>query len=251
MPAKPDLSSHTLTHFLDRFIHKNPKSAAKLRGDSIMQPMARTDSSTFLVSARVKGTTRESVNSEAFWKSDVSKVNANEVFFHKYFNIVGRGKDQARKKKEKRKAGKAGSDEDEEEDEGEIWKALVNSRPDLEGSEPSEDDMDMDTDDDESASEQDEDGVRWEKEPAGPREVDDSSSHEALFDDDDDEALLGSDEEVPSDLEKVFNEEVQLNSETPSKIPGENKRGNKRRKLKNLPTFASADDYAEMLGDDE
>lgn len=214
-----------------------------------MQPMARTDSSTFLVSARVKATTRDSVNSEAFWRSDISKVNANEVFFHKYFNIVGRGKDQARKKKEKRKAEKAGSDEDGDENEDEIWKALVNSRPDLEGSEPSEDDMDLDMEDDEFASERDEDGVQWEKEPTKSTDADDDSSHEVLLDDDD-EALLGSDEEVPSDLEKAFNEEVQLN-ETPSNVPEESKRGKKRRKLRNLPTFASAEDYAEMLGDDE
>lgn len=214
-----------------------------------MQPMARTDSSAYLVSARVKAATQGSVHSEAFWRSDISKVNANEVFFHKYFNIVGRGKDQARKKKEKRKAEKAGSDEEDDEGEDEIWKALVNSRPDLEGSEPSEDDMDMDMDDDESASDPDEGGVQWDKESAGSGDMD-GESHEALFDDDDG-ALLGSDEEVPSDLEKAFDEEVKLGGATPLEVPEESKRGKKRRKLKNLPTFASADDYAEIIGDDE
>ena len=29
------------------------------------------------------------------------------------------------------------------------------------------------------------------------------------------------------------------------------KRSKKRRRLKNLPTFASADDYAKMLGDED
>lgn len=252
MQAKPDLASHTSTHFLDRFVHKNPKSAAKLRGDSIMQPMTRTDSSGYLVSARVRAAAQESVHSEAFWRSDISKVNANEVFFHKYFNIVGRGRDQAREKKEKRKAKKAGSDKDEDgdEDEDEIWKALVNSRPDLEGSEPSEDDMEIDMDDDEPASEADEDENQREKEDGG-LEDEDSESQEGLFDDDDDGALLGSDDEVPSDLEKAFNEEADLGSETRSELPEESKRSKKRRKLKNLPTFASADDYAEMMGDDE
>jgi ribosome biogenesis protein MAK21 len=251
MPAKPDLSSHTLTHFLDRFVHKNPKSAAKLRGDSIMQPMARPGSSTFLASARVKAATRETVNSEAFWRSDISKVNPNEVFFHKYFNLVGQGKDQAQKKKEKRRAQKVGSDEDEDENEDEIWKALVNSRPDLEGSEPSEDDldMDMDMDDDESASALDEGGVQWDEESADAGDVD-GKSDKALFDDDD-EALINSDEEVPSDLEKAFNEEVKFGGKAPTQVPEESKRSKKRRKLKNLPTFASADDYAEMLEDDQ
>ena len=216
-----------------------------------MQPMARTDSSGYLVSARVRAVPQESVHSEAFWRSDISKVNANEAFFHKYFNIVGQGKDQARKKKEKRKAKKAGSDEeDDDEGEDEIWKALVNSRPDLEGSEPSEDDIEMDMNDDESASEPDEGGVQWEKESPGAGDVDDESE-EALFDDDDEDgALLGSDDEVPSDLEKAFHDEVKLGGERQSELPEESKRGKKRRKLKNLPTFASADDYAEMIGDD-
>ena len=216
-----------------------------------MQPMARTDSSAFLASTRVKAATQESVHSEAFWRSDISKVNANEVFFHKYFNIVGQGKDQARKKKEKRKADKGDSDEEDGEDEDEIWKALVNSRPELEGSEPSEDDMDMDMDDDDddSASEQDEGGMQWEKKKTESGEAG-SESDEALFDDDD-EALVGSDEEVSSDVDVAFSEEVKVSGETPSQVMEESKRGKKRRKLKNLPTFASADDYAELLGNDD
>lgn len=255
MQAKPDLASHTSLHFLDRFVQKNPKSAAKLRGDSIMQPMNRIDSSGYLVSARVRAAAQESVHSEAFWRRDISKVNANEVFFHKYFNIVGRGKDQARAKKEKRKAKKAGGDEDEDddEDEDEIWDALVKSQPELEGSEASEDDLEMEIymdHDDEPVSEPDEDGVQWEKED-GALEDDDSESQEGLFDDDDEEALLGSDDEVPSDLETAFNEEDKVESETQSALPEESERRKKRRKLKNLPTFASADDYAEMMGDDE
>lgn len=215
-----------------------------------MQPISRTDSSVYLASARERAPAQESVHSEAFWRSDISKVNANEVFFHKYFNIIGRGKDQAREKKEKRKAKKADSDEEDDEGEDEIWKALVNSRPDLEGSEPSENDMEMDMDDDESASELDEGGVQLDKEGAGSGDMDDESE-EALFDDDDDGALLGSDDEVPSDLEKAFNEEAKLGGETRSELLEESKRGKKRRKLKNLPTFASVDDYAEMIGDDE
>ena len=216
-----------------------------------MQPMTRIDSSGYLGSARVRSAAQASVLSEAFWRSDVSKVNPNEVFFHKYFNIVGRGKDQAREKKEKRKAKKAGSEADDDEDEDEIWKALVNSRPDLEGSEPSEDDMEMDMDDDdEPAGKPDEDGIQLGKGDGG-LEDDGSESQEGLFVDDDDEALLGSDDEVPSELETAFNEEVKLGSETQSKLPEESGRSKKRRKLKNLPTFASADDYAEMIGDDE
>lgn len=218
-----------------------------------MQPMARTESNALLVSSRMKAATRESVHSEAFWKSDIGKVDVNEVFFHKYFNIVGQGKDQARKKKEKRKADKGDNSEEDDEDEEEIWKALVNSRPDLEGDEPSEDDMEMNMDD-ESASEPDEGGISWEKGSAEAGDMD-GESDGVLFDDDDDdsdgEAVLGSDEEVPSDIEKAFNEESKPGEGTPPAASEESKRSKKRRKVKNLPTFALADDYADMIGDDD
>jgi ribosome biogenesis protein MAK21 len=37
LTATPDLSLNTISHFLDRFVYKNPKKP-KLKGDSAMQP---------------------------------------------------------------------------------------------------------------------------------------------------------------------------------------------------------------------
>lgn len=243
MPPKPDLSLHTLIHFLDRFVYRNPKLSSGPRGASIMQPMAGGDTSGLLVTASSKATTREPVNSEAFWKLEDDKVGADEVFFHKYFSTMGRGKEESKKKKAKRKAEDA-SDGEEDESEGEIWKALVDSRPELEGSNASDDDIDLEELDSTS-----EDDVGLEGEDSTDVEAEVKS--EVMDFEDDDGALLDSDDEVPSDLDKAFrSDQVRFDSKKTSELPEESKRGQKRRKFKNLPTFASAEDYAAMLNDD-
>ncbi|KAL9028943.1 MAG: hypothetical protein Q9196_002749, partial [Gyalolechia fulgens] len=97
MPPKPDLASHTLIHFLDRFVYRNPKTTTSARGASIMQPL--TSSSAFdapnhqnklLLSSApsFKERVKQPVNSEAFRKQEADKVAADEVFFHKYFSAV-------------------------------------------------------------------------------------------------------------------------------------------------------------------
>jgi ribosome biogenesis protein MAK21 len=62
----------------------------------------------------------------------------------------------------------------------------------------------------------------------------------------DDGAFVDSDEDLPSDIELGG---MDL---TPADVPApaESDR-KKRRKLKQLPTFASADDYAALLADDD
>lgn len=254
MPPKPDLSLHTLIHFLDRFVYKNPKLSSTPRGASIMQPIAGSDTSGLLVSTRSKVTPREPVNSEAFWKLEDGKVGADEVFFHRYFSTMGRGKDESKKKKAKRKAEDA-SDVEEDEGEDEIWKALVDSRPELEGSDASDDNIDLEelgsvTEDDAAEQVQ-----RWNQEDVGSDDVNGTEAEangEIMEFEDDDGALLESDDEVPSDLDKAFNkDQIQFDSKNTSKVSEASKRGQKRRKLKHLPIFASAEDYATMLDDDD
>ena len=249
MPAKPDLSMHTLIHFLDRFVYRNPKKAASgPRGASIMQPLAGGDTSGLLVSAQGKSKLKQPVNTDAFWKMDDGKVDADEVFFHKYFNAMGKGKELAKRKKAEKKPG-AGDDSDIDENEDEIWAALVNSRTDIEGSESSDDAIDMD--DLESALESGDERSSGEEElDASADGNDDGGDAEGVTDFDDYEALLGSDEEVPSDLDKAFQSALQFATDTDA-APENEKRGAKKRRLKNLPTFASADDYAAMLDEDE
>lgn len=137
LPPKPDLNSNTLSHFLDRFVYRNPKVKNTSRGTSIMQPMAASDSSGLLVTAKTTRPTEVPVNSESFSHLDVEKVAPSEVFFHKYFSTTSKGKQQAMKKKEKRRRQRDdGSQVNEDEDE--IWQALVRSRPELEGGDADE-----------------------------------------------------------------------------------------------------------------
>ena len=251
MPPKPDLSLNTLIHFLDRFVYRNPKSTSTAKGASVMQG---GDPSALLVSRySEKDRSRAPVNSETFWKMESEKVSADEVFFHKYFSTLGRGKEKTRKKKEERRKGEEASES--EGDEEEIWKALVDSRPEVEGGSDggifSDDDIDMEDleDDDEDLSEIGE-GL------ADQDEREDVGGRSLLLGDEDDEALFNSEAEVPSELEEaaLFGKELQSNerktAEKEDREKGE-KRSKKRRRLKNLPTFASADDYAKMLGDED
>ena len=250
MPAKPDLSMHTLIHFLDRFVYRNPKKAASgPRGASIMQPLAGGDTSGLLVSAQSKTRARQPVNTEAFWKMAAGKVDADEVFFHKYFSTMGKGKESAKKKKAEKKRD-AGEESEGEENEDEIWEALVSSRPEIEGSEPSDDDLEMEDLDSELGSDS---GNELEQLDVAPEEDVDMSDDEGeeRLDFDDDDALLDSDDEVPNDLDEAFESELQFAKEKAATTTDGEKTGKKRRRLKNLPTFASMEDYAAMLGDDD
>ncbi|KAL1955791.1 hypothetical protein VTO42DRAFT_8111 [Malbranchea cinnamomea] len=284
MSGKPDLSLHTLSHFLDRFVYRSPKTQPSLRGSSIMQPLAGGDTSGLLVTSDRSAKTQEPVNSEAFWKKKSEEVAAEDVFFHQYFNRLGkdklRTKDKAANKKHK------GEDESEDgsEAESEIWKALVESKPEIEGGLDSDED-DLDMEDFEEAMAEDEDegeegfedmdvdeemesgsdgGVIFndededdEDEGKGPSVTKKSRKHddevedeEAIdFDVSDEEAFRGSDEELPSDLDIAEGEVPDEDSSEAVKNKGA-KRG-KRRKLKHLPTFASADDYAALLANED
>lgn len=243
LPAKPDLSLHTLIHFLDRFVYKNPKSSRGTRGASIMQPMNCGNHSSLLLSAHARTQSSESVNSEAFWKQESEMVEADEIFFHKYFSTMGRGKEKARKKKANRLSGvDSGSEEDEDEDE--IWKALVDSRPELEGSSSSDDDRAMNQMD---LLEDSDDNIR-------DLQNEDNKVANANQDmielEDGDEALLASDEEVPSDLDQAIDPKFHDVGEDAAAASEKGKRKKKRRKLRTLPVFASADDYAAILNYD-
>ncbi|TVY75572.1 Ribosome biogenesis protein NOC1 [Lachnellula suecica] len=244
MPPKPDLTSHTLSAFLDRFVYRNAKAAtAGPRGSSIMQPLGGGDNKGILLSNKSNSSSLQPVNSEAFWRKKAEDVAVDEVFFHRYFSQIGKGK-QASKKKGK----KTDDDEDDENAEDEIWQALVESRPELEGESDSDGEM-MDLDDSnmESASEVDVEGSDVE---GGVPLIEEGSS-------DDDNAFAeelesGSEvevEEASEDEAELFAKEL----ETAQPAEAEEKETSRKRKrrLKSLPTFASAEDYAEMLDNDE
>ncbi|KAI0825432.1 CBF/Mak21 family-domain-containing protein [Irpex lacteus] len=166
--ATPDLSLNTLSHFLDRFVYKNPKKP-KPKGASAMQPAASglDGEGVKLVKGEAVGM-EGTVNEEKFWKRRVEDVPVDEVFFHRYFTQKNeRAKSMAEKvKKRKVKGEDDESDEeddgdseeeageDEEEDEGqsageeeakeaEIWKAMKATMP----AELQDDDLSIDSDD--------------------------------------------------------------------------------------------------------
>jgi ribosome biogenesis protein MAK21 len=248
MPSKPDLGMHTLTHFLDRFVYRNPKSAAAghTRGASIMQPLAGGRGDSGMVLSTRGNIGGAPVNTEAFWKKKVEDIKPEEVFFHRYFSLT--------KRTPKCKRETQDSDEDEEEEEeqdGEIWKALVDSRPDLEGA--NDDDGSVDFDDDENLMDMSDDD-------------DDDDDHLEIVDGD--EVAWDTDESIEShEVDEGEGKkstsaallEAQISSASakrqrmlqtdPDSEDNSKPKKNKKRKLKGLPTFASAEDYADMLSD--
>ena len=146
MPPKPDLNLNTLIHFLDRFVNKNPKTSVtkrnSMKGSSLMQPLAGGDKTAVLVSKSGRAEDMP-VSAEDFWKKEVQNVGVDEVFFHRYFSEVGKKREKKAEKKGKKGKkgdevevdvlGDEGSEEEDEEDEEGIWKALVGSKPEIEG----------------------------------------------------------------------------------------------------------------------
>ncbi|KIY01257.1 uncharacterized protein Z520_02809 [Fonsecaea multimorphosa CBS 102226] len=281
LPGKPDLNLHTLSHFLDRFVYRNPKlSSSGLRGSSIMQPMATDNSQAVLIAGTgVSGKKEIPVNSEQFRLKKSEEVAAEDVFFHQYFTSLKGGKagekrDKLQKKKEKKKRRDADDDMDDEseaDDEDEIWKAMMQSAPDLEGDEfeDDNDDVDLDladleSDDDGEIADGDEDLSGLENDDDQGQDDDDDDDQgvdidPAFFDEDEDDLM---EDEGADDGGSDF---AGFDSDTAAAQPaatrkkgkqgGEDDRSrnkkSKRSQLKNLPTFASVEDYAKMLEDDE
>jgi ribosome biogenesis protein MAK21 len=252
MPPKPDPTHYTLMHFLDRFIYRSPKSkpSATMHGTSIMQPMAGSNAADLLVKPGKDGIARGDLNSEAFWQKKIEDVAADEVFFHSYFNQAGSKKRQTdRKTKEKAvtEESDAGSDEEGEE---EIWKAITASRPEVEGNDEDDDlslgDLESAYSDSEAGSEagidlggaEGEDGVGLDD-----LDVDEADGLPELESEDD--AMFDDEDELPEDFEppEEPQEEKQLSK-------NQQKRKEKK-KLKSLPIFASAEDYARLIGNDD
>ncbi|KAH8883958.1 CBF-domain-containing protein [Thozetella sp. PMI_491] len=233
---KPELANHTLMHFLDKFVYRNPKSTESSRGGSIMQPVLAAGSSSHIVSSgKFNAKAQTIINSASFWNLRQNQVAAEDVFFHEYFAQVGKPGQSAKTKKERKQDEKAGSDDEEAEDE--IWDALVNSRPEVGGGDEL-DDSDIDMEDYEDS--EDDLDLGDEDEPGMGEGSDDG--FEGIFDD--------SDEEEDESGEEAEDKEEEEGVK--SAVMGKPTKGRLNRKeMKALPMFASVDDYAEMLEDEE
>jgi ribosome biogenesis protein MAK21 len=243
MPPKPDLVSHTLANFLDRFVYRNAKSKAEgPRGSSIMQPLSGGENGGVLLTSKAANRQQQPLNSEAFWRKKAEDVAVDEVFFHKYFNQVGKSKQNAAEKKVRKNIGE--SDDEDAENEDEIWQALVDSRPEVEGGSDEDSDMEMldleDSDAELSVEESDID-VNMDD------DVDVEESESSLPFGEESPVDGESGDEINDD--ELFAKEVETTQEETEKVADSRK--SRRKKLKNLPTFASAEDYAEMLDNDE
>lgn len=218
---KPELESHSLIRFLDKFVYRNPKVTESTRGVSIMQPVGKKGPSA-----------TPAINHPSFWNKKLENVAVDDVFFHHYFQ-------QAGKTEQVKPKGRAGPMEDsDDEDEDEIWKALTASHPDgpVDGSDESDLDMgdlDSDFDQDDDDNDDNSSGV-----PDG------FLSDESLGDFDDED---GEDDE---DMDANGENELQTAVEG-AETKDEETRSSRRKRLKALPTFASVDDYAELLGQEE
>ncbi|CAM1507331.1 Fc.00g069720.m01.CDS01 [Cosmosporella sp. VM-42] len=219
---KPDLDSHSLIRFLDKFVYRNPKAADASKGVSIMQPLRATkDLGDIWLGSRL-GATGPAVNTSTFWNKKVNDVAAEDVFFHEYFQQVAR---DGKEPKKKAAAGTEGEDEEGAEDE--IWKALVSAQPDIDddGSDLGFDDLD----EDDMASDGDSPALSLDSDMNDDMSVDIEGS-----DDEDGGVELDEDEDGIEAKDKETS-----------------KPKSRRRMLKDLPMFASVDDYEELLAGEE
>ncbi|KAG0266757.1 hypothetical protein BG011_001216 [Mortierella polycephala] len=271
--GKPEFYQHALVHFLNRMVYKNPKkqrddvnTALGTKGSSIMQPMAAHRGTSIML--KKSGGNDVNVNTEAFWQKKEEDVPVDQIFFHKYFT-----QKKALRPVSKQGAKGAGSDDDEDDfggakkrsigdeddenndsdmDEDEVWKAMMNDMPKdgMEDIDDDEDDMsDAELEDLMLSDLEDEETAVAEADSDEEEEIDEESfgKDEANWKDDDgddDEANMFMDEEddmQPSDEEVVEEESDQE----------EKARDKKRRKKVALPMFASVEDYAHLIDQDE
>ncbi|KAF9547989.1 hypothetical protein EC957_007502 [Mortierella hygrophila] len=274
--GKPEFFQHALIHFLNRMVYKNPKkqrddvnTALGTKGSSIMQPMAAHRGTSIML--KKSGGNDVNVNTEAFWQKKIEDVPVDQAFFHKYFTQKKILKPTAGKKGAK----SAGSDDDENDfggakkrgvdadddgedgsdmDEDEVWNAMMGDMPKDALEDVDDDDEDLsdgeleelmlsDLEDEEGAGddedEDDEDEDEIDEESFGKDESswkdDDGDDEEANMFMDEMDDMVASDEEVAAE-------------ESDQEEKGRDK---KRRKKVALPMFASMEDYAHLIDQED
>ncbi|KAG8827533.1 hypothetical protein FRC19_002611 [Serendipita sp. 401] len=217
------------------------------------------------------------VNEEDFWRKKVQDVPANQLFFHKFFNQRQQRSQHIREKVEKRKgrgdasadeaasdkeAGSPGDSSDSDDQEEEIWQAMKKSMP-------QKGIADVDSADSEDSKESQGPDESEAEEISGQEQPGHSDSEEGTNSDgpfelaiDDDEDLVGSDADAPDGLLAFGSEGSENNIDwdgAESTVLGKRKkhgkqtaerddgRKRKKRRLKDLPLFASMEDYEALI----
>jgi ribosome biogenesis protein MAK21 len=283
--TKPDLGLYTLSHFLDRFVYKKAKSKANLKGSSIMQPLGGAHTGNLLV--RATGIENKDIpaNTEDWLSKKASQIKPEDNFFYQYF--ITKQEKMMRSEFDKemnKKAKNEDEDEDSELDDDVVWNALVTSNPDVEDEGDLDEDIsDLDmsefSDEDEDEAGVDTEAlVDIEHSGAESEEIEhsDSEDEEGLvrlktigdFEEEDDKDIDEVEDNFSSDGEDLNellgdedqdfisssdNEEEETKAELSTKkskkrsAESSNDKKNKKFKISSLPTFASAEDYAEYL----
>ncbi|KAF8646008.1 hypothetical protein AX16_007434 [Volvariella volvacea WC 439] len=255
--AQADLSLNTFSHFLDRFVYKNPKKVKgsteggfKAKGGSAMQPAASALEGIKLVKGEA---TELSVNDPNFLKKKEHDVPVDQLFFHKFFT---RKQEKERSKPHKTEEQSDDQNDDQsdhgsgssDEEEAEIWKAMKATMPKATG-----DDIPFDEDSDDIPEDLEDDIEEGLDEDA--ENTDELAEGGAsLAEGSDDEDLLpfeGLIEYDGSDTGGSDTEEAEWGGVAAEEAPQKRKRkedeGGQRKKRKALPTFASYEDYAKLI----
>lgn len=238
---KPDLESHSLIRFLDKFVYRNPKATEANRGVSIMQPLQASSDASNIYLGKKHGASTTTINHPNFWNKKIEQVAADDVFFHHYFEHTGKqSKPQAPSRIEP-----LGDSDNEDEDE--IWKALTASHPDGPVDESDGSDLDLDGFDDDS------DGTQGASDLFADEslsEGDDANGESDIETDDDDDDINGG-VEMLGPVNQASDEDSNADVDSSDKKRESETRSARRKRLKSLPMFASVDDYAEMLGEED
>ncbi|RIA92621.1 CBF/Mak21 family-domain-containing protein [Glomus cerebriforme] len=132
--GQPELHLHTTTHFLDKFVFRNPKKYDKIKGSNpLLQPTVTSEPGKVVIKKGTGISKNElNVNSKEFWTMELKDVPVDQIFFHKYFTQKHAGKNLQKVKKKKQHSEEdfpfvelgEGSD-----DENEIWEAMKSEMP--------------------------------------------------------------------------------------------------------------------------
>ncbi|KAG7085891.1 hypothetical protein E1B28_003425 [Marasmius oreades] len=209
LTASADLSLNTLSHFLDRFVYKNPKKVSaevngtKGKGSSAMQPAGSAVEGVKLVKGETGTSGEMPMNEEQFLRKRVEDVPADQLFFHKFFT-----RKREREQVSKSRGGKGGvdseidgaSDEEGDEESGkEEEMDLTGDEMERSDKKPSKKKVHDDDDEDEDSDAEEEEIWKVMKASMPKAEGDDDLLDDSEIDDDD---------EIPSGLDADSDEDA-------------------------------------------
>ncbi|KAJ7090360.1 CBF/Mak21 family-domain-containing protein [Mycena belliarum] len=194
LTASADLSLNTISHFLDRFVYKNPKKVkpntntnvviGKGKGASAMQPAASgLEGGGVKLMKGEMGDMEERVNEGVFLRRKESDIPVDQLFFHKFFSRKNEKEKAKNAKADRRKNRGEGSDSDDDDETDEI------------GGE------EMDLTGDEANKAVEEDGFEEEDSDLGEDEVWKAMQASMPKVNGDEDLMEESDDDIPSDLD--------------------------------------------------